>query len=115
MAAAAAFLEAAAANDEVPFAITSEEALFTSAKLEKDAVVVFKQFDDKRADLEGEVTAESVAAFVAGNSLPLLIEFSQDVSLVAPRKRDSTRKPPAVRKAEFGEKAGTSVDNKRTS
>jgi len=43
-------------------------------------VVIFKNFDEGRNDLEGEVTEESVAAFVAGNSLPLVVDFSQDTA-----------------------------------
>ncbi|XP_067951697.1 protein disulfide-isomerase 2-like [Watersipora subatra] len=75
---AKAFLEAASANDAIPFGITSEQSLFDSNNVDKDTVVVFKQFDDKRNDLSEGITAESVAEFVAANQLPLVIEFTQD-------------------------------------
>lgn len=76
---AQAFLSAAANNDDTPFGITSEEALFKAYEVEKDSVVMFKQFDGKRDDLTDDITTDSVAAFVAANQLPLLIEFTQDV------------------------------------
>ena len=82
-------MEAAAANDAIPFGITSEQALFDGNKVEKDSVVIFKQFDDKRNDLTEDITAESVAEFVAANQLPLLIEFTQDVSPLLPAGHDS--------------------------
>lgn len=74
-------MEAAAANDAIPFGITSEQVLFESSKVEKDSVVVFKQFDEMKSELTEGITAESVAEFVAANQLPLLVEFSQDVSI----------------------------------
>lgn len=77
---AKAFLEAAAATDDVPFGITSEQALFDANKVEKDGVVLFKNFDEKRNDLTEGITADSVKEFIAANQLPLLIEFTQDVS-----------------------------------
>lgn len=66
-------------NDAIPFGITSVEELFKANDVEKDSVVVFKQFDGKRDDLSEDLTAESIKAFVSANELPLLIEFSQDV------------------------------------
>merc|ERR1712045_560537 len=61
------FLAVADKMDDYPFAIVSDEALF-------------KKFDDGRNDMEGEVTEESVTAFVAGNALPLVVEFNQDTA-----------------------------------
>ena len=80
--AAKAFLEVASTKDDVPFGITSEQTLFDGNKVEKDSVVLFKNFDEKRNDLSEGITVESVTEFVAANQLPLLIEFSQDVSSV---------------------------------
>lgn len=73
------YLEAASANDAVPFAITSEQEVFDASKVEKDGIVLFKNFDDKRNELTEGITVDSIAEFVAGNQLPLLIEFTQDV------------------------------------
>lgn len=74
-------MEAAGANDAIPFGIASEQALFEANNVEKDSVVIFKQFDDKRNDLTEDITVASVNEFVAANQLPLLVEFTQDVRL----------------------------------
>jgi len=75
---AKAFLAAAGNMDDFPFAITSEAAVL--AEYKAAGVVIFKNFDEGRNDMEGEVTEESVTAFVAGNSLPLVVDFSQDTA-----------------------------------
>merc|ERR1712223_964825 len=75
---AKAFLAAAGNMDDFPFAITSETAVL--AEYKAAGVVIFKNFDEGRNDMEGEVTEESVTAFVAGNSLPLVVDFSQDTA-----------------------------------
>merc|ERR1719433_2555865 len=75
---AKAFLAAAGNMDDFPFAITSEAAVL--AEYKAAGVVIFKNFDEGRNDMEGDVTEESVAAFVAGNSLPLVVDFSQDTA-----------------------------------
>merc|ERR1712227_603855 len=74
------FLAVADKMDDYPFAITSEESIFTENKVEKDGVVLFKKFDEGRADLEGEVTDESLTKFISGNALPLVVEFNQDTA-----------------------------------
>ena len=75
---AKAFLSAAGSMDDFPFGITTEAAVL--AEYKAAGVVIFKNFDEGRNDLEGEVTEESVVAFVAGNSLPLVVDFSQDTA-----------------------------------
>jgi len=75
---AKAFMAAAGNMDDFPFAITSEAAVL--AEYKAAGVVIFKNFDEGRNDMEGEVTEESVTAFVAGNSLPLVVDFSQDTA-----------------------------------
>jgi len=40
-------------------------------------VVVMQSFDDGRVDFSGEFTTEAIGTFVAGNSLPSVIEFTQ--------------------------------------
>jgi len=78
---AKAFLGAAAGIDDVKFGISSDAALFTEYGVTADAgVVLFKKFDEGRNDLEGEITEDAVVAFVAGNSLPLVVEFNQDTA-----------------------------------
>jgi len=79
--AAKAFLGAAGGIDDVKFGISSDAAVFSEYEVKADAgVVLFKKFDEGRNDLEGDVTEDAVVAFVAGNSLPLVVEFNQDTA-----------------------------------
>lgn len=78
---AKAFLEAAAINDEIPFAVSSDPAVWSELGFEKEGVVLLKDFDEGKNVLEGEVTVDSVKKFVSSNSLPLVVEFSHEVSL----------------------------------
>ena len=73
------FLEAAAENDEHPFAIVSDKDLYKTLGVEKDGVVLFKKFDEGRNDLEGDITVEDIKKFVSSNSLPLVVDFSHEV------------------------------------
>merc|ERR1712212_624848 len=78
---AKAYLEAASAIEDVVCAVTSSDAVFKLFNVESDAaVVVLKKFDDLRSELEGDITAESVTAFIASNSLPLVVEFNSDTA-----------------------------------
>jgi protein disulfide-isomerase A1 len=74
------YLEVAADNDEHPFAIASDKSVYSALGVDKDGIVLFKNFDEKRNDLEGEVTAETLKKFVSTNSLPLVVEFSHETA-----------------------------------
>ena len=37
-------------------------------------------FDEMRNQLEGDITSETVAAFVAANHLPLVVDFNSDTA-----------------------------------
>lgn len=76
--AAKAFLAAADGLDDYPFAITSEAAVIEEYKA--DGVVLFKNFDEGRNNLEGEITEEAIIDFVTSNSLPLVVDFNQDTA-----------------------------------
>lgn len=75
---AKAFLEVAMGMDDIPFGITNSEAVFSAYEVEKDGVVLFKKFDEGRNNLFEGLTAESIKEFIAGNSLPTVIEFTQE-------------------------------------
>jgi len=77
---AKAYLAAAGNMDDYPFAVTSEAAVFEEYKVDASGVVLFKNFDEGRNDLEGEVTEEAIVKFVSGNALPLVVEFNQDTA-----------------------------------
>lgn len=74
------FVEAAAAVDAHPFAITSDDAVYKELGVSKDGVVLFKKFDEGRNLMEEAVTAENVQSFVKANSLPLVVEFTHETA-----------------------------------
>jgi protein disulfide-isomerase A1 len=77
---AKAFMEVAGNLDDFKFAITSEDSVFGEHSVSGEAVVLFKDFDDKRAELTELTDAETITKFVAGNSLPLLVEFNHETA-----------------------------------
>jgi len=77
--AAKAYLAAASNMDDFQFAITSSPEVATELKVEGEAVLLLKNFDDGRAVLT-EITEESVGSFVSSESLPLVVEFNQDTA-----------------------------------
>jgi len=77
---AKAFLAAAGTMDDYPFGIASEAAVFEEYKVAASGIVLFKNFDEGRNDLEGEVTEEAIVKFVSGNALPLVVEFNQETA-----------------------------------
>jgi protein disulfide-isomerase A1 len=77
--AAKAFLAVAAGYDDVPFGITSDAAVFSEFKIDGEAVVLFKKFDEGRNDLTADLTEDDIKEFIGANQLPTVIEFSQEV------------------------------------
>merc|ERR1712080_78586 len=75
-----AFLEAASNLDDFQFAITSSPEVATEYKVEGEAVLLLKTFDDGRAVLSEGITEEAVASFIAGESLPLVVDFNQETA-----------------------------------
>lgn len=73
------FLEVAAENDEIPFAVIYDSSVASALEISEHGIVLFKQFDEKRVALTEEVTAENLKKFVTSNSLPLVVEFSHEV------------------------------------
>merc|ERR1711990_1284133 len=60
--AAKAYLAAASAIDDIPFAITSSAEVAAEHKIEGEAVLLLKTFDDGRAVLSEGITEEAVAS-----------------------------------------------------
>ncbi|XP_071968348.1 protein disulfide-isomerase isoform X2 [Engystomops pustulosus] len=77
---AKAFLQAAEAVDDIPFAVTSSDAAFSKYEVDKDNIVLFKKFDEGRNNYDGEVTKEQVLNFIKSNQLPLVIEFTEQTA-----------------------------------
>ncbi|KAL4240459.1 Protein disulfide-isomerase [Mactra antiquata] len=72
------FIDVAATIDEIPFGIVSDEDTFKEYEMEADGIMLFKKFDEGKNRYEGEVTSENLKTFISGNSLPLVIEFTQE-------------------------------------
>uniref|UniRef100_A0A673ZRX3 protein disulfide-isomerase n=1 Tax=Salmo trutta TaxID=8032 RepID=A0A673ZRX3_SALTR len=77
---AKAFLKAAEAVDDVPFGITSNDAVFSKFEVSKDGVVLFKKFDEGRNTFDGELNKADLLAFIKANQLPLVIEFTEQTA-----------------------------------
>jgi protein disulfide-isomerase A1 len=75
---AKAFLEVASETDDLPFGITSKDDIFKEHKVDKDSVVLFKKFDEGRNDLSADIDAKNIKEFITANSLPTVIEFTQE-------------------------------------
>ncbi|MCJ8747677.1 hypothetical protein PDJAM_G00156090 [Pangasius djambal] len=67
---------------DVNFGITSSPELFKKYRVEKESVVLFKKFDDRRADMplseEDKLDKDELLSFIQTNSLELVIEFSEE-------------------------------------
>merc|ERR1712158_112408 len=79
-AAAKAFLEVAGGMDDLKFALGNAD-IAAEHKVEGDAVVLFKKFDEGRNDMtEGLTDVEGITKFVASSSLPLVVDFNQETA-----------------------------------
>ncbi|RZC35834.1 protein disulfide-isomerase [Asbolus verrucosus] len=78
--AAKAFLGAAASIDDHPFGITSDDKIFKEYDVQCGTIVLFKKFDEGKVVFEGDATEKNIKKFVAGNSLPLIVEFNHETA-----------------------------------
>lgn len=78
--AAKAFLSVASGIDDIPFGITSEEAVFNAYDAQCGSVILFKKFDEGKVAFEGEVSEAALKKFVTSNSLPLIVEFNHETA-----------------------------------
>ncbi|VDP81386.1 unnamed protein product [Echinostoma caproni] len=69
------------AHDKYTFGHISSKEAFDHYKVDSDSrVIVFKKFDDGRADHTGEITPEALTEFIQKESIPLVVEFTQDTA-----------------------------------
>lgn len=66
--------------DDIPFGITSEDALYSEYDAKCGSIILFKKFDEGKVAFEGDVTEANIKKFVASNSLPLLVEFNHETA-----------------------------------
>lgn len=74
------FIAAAGAMDDHPFGIASDDAVISEYEAKDGAIVLFKEFDEKKVVFEGEVSKDEIQKFVAGNSLPLVVDFNHETA-----------------------------------
>jgi len=77
---AKAYEKAAEAVDEIPFAMTSDDDVYSKFEVSRDGVVLFKKFDEGRNTFDGELTKENLLSFIKANQLPLVIEFTEQTA-----------------------------------
>jgi protein disulfide-isomerase A1 len=74
------FLAAAGALDDHPFAITSEDAVFSEYSAKDGSIILFKEFDEKKSIFDGEVKKDEIQKFISGNALPLVVDFNHETA-----------------------------------
>ncbi|XP_059720008.1 protein disulfide-isomerase [Haemorhous mexicanus] len=74
------FLQAAEAVDDIPFGISSSADVFNKYQISKDSVILFKKFDEGQNNFEGDLTKDNLLNFIKSNSLPLVIEFTEQTA-----------------------------------
>ena len=75
------YVNAASEIDGVSFGIVSDPKIAAAHSLDGDAVVLFKKFDEGKNVLPAaDLTVEALKKHVAENSLPLVIEFTQETA-----------------------------------
>ncbi|CAD7080416.1 unnamed protein product [Hermetia illucens] len=75
---AKAYLATANALDNFLFAITSNEDVKAKYEAKCGSVILFKNFDEKKAVLEKDINEENIKKFVQIQSMPLIVEFNHD-------------------------------------
>nr|XP_020469991.1 protein disulfide-isomerase-like [Monopterus albus]XP_020469992.1 protein disulfide-isomerase-like [Monopterus albus] len=82
--AAKVFKEVALEMADIEFAITATPEVFQKHEVKADSVVLFKKFDEGRADFtwteEEELDKMSLGSFITKNSLMLIIPFNQETA-----------------------------------
>jgi len=78
-AAAKAFLEVAAATDDLPFGISDAADVAAAYEVEGDNIVLLKKFDEGKNVLPAaDADADAIKAFITANQLPTVIEFTHE-------------------------------------
>jgi len=73
------YIQAAGEIEGIPMGLVSSAEIAASQSVDGDAVVLFKKFDEGRSVLStGDLTVDAVKKHVQENSLPLVIEFTQE-------------------------------------
>ena len=79
---ATAYINTADADDSVSYGIVTSKDIAKGMETEQDSIIVYKKFDDGRAVFSGDWTTEAILTFVAGEQLPLVTKFSDEVGVM---------------------------------
>lgn len=74
------FLDVAYAVNDHVFGISSSDEVFAEYGAEDGKVILFKKFDEPKAVFEGELNQKDLTNFISVESLPLVVEFSQETA-----------------------------------
>ena len=64
--------------DSVTFALLSDPEALAHFQVQKNSVVLLKQFDDLRVDYTGKLSQNEVTEFINGNRLPWVVPFGDE-------------------------------------
>ncbi|XP_070841664.1 protein disulfide-isomerase A2 [Chaetodon trifascialis] len=65
---------------DTEFAMSASPEVFQKYEVKADSVVLFKKFDEGRADFEGTLDKKNITTFIKENSLELITPFSQETA-----------------------------------
>lgn len=71
----------ASSIEDVPFGIATSADVATALDIKSPGVILFKAFDEGKALFSGNYNDEELKTFVTGNFLPLVVPFTQAVSV----------------------------------
>ncbi len=74
------YLDAVRDFDDYPCAITSSEEAMKKHEAKDGQVVLFKNFDERRAVYEGTIGTEALQEFVHRYSVPVVVEFNHETA-----------------------------------
>ena len=66
------------AIESVTFTLSTDQAALIKYAVTEPAIVLFKQFDDKRVDYAGRYTQSDITKFIEDNRLPWVLPFGDD-------------------------------------
>ncbi len=75
------YINTADVDDSLSYGIVTSKEVTEGMEATVDSVVVYKKFDNGRAVYDGSWTTEDLLTFVAGEQLPLVTKFSDEVGI----------------------------------